>query len=93
MPRFGMTHMTIRATNRTFESISNGDYDHVEDAYRAGLKGALEIASSEIEAGAESVIIEVAVDVGGKRYAARGALAISTAPMFVPTEPSAPASC
>ncbi|RZI61369.1 MAG: hypothetical protein EOP94_00715 [Zymomonas sp.] len=76
--------MTTRATNRTFESVSAGDYDHVDDAYRAGLKAALEIAGSEIEAGAESVIIEVAVDAAGRRYAARGALSISTARIFVP---------
>jgi len=84
MRTFGMTHMTIRATNRTFESISTGDYDQVEDAYRLGLKAALQIASSEIKEGADSVIIEIAVDVAGKRYVARGALSISTARMFVP---------
>jgi len=48
------------------------------------LKAALQIASSEIEEGADSVIIEIAVDVAGKRYVARGALSISTARMFVP---------
>ena len=84
-----MAQMTIRATNRTFESVSTGDYEHVDHAYRAGLKAALEIARSEIEGGANSVIIEVAVDLEDRRYAARGALAISTAPMFVPAEPFA----
>ena len=79
-----MTHMTIRATNRTFESVSNGGYEHVEDAYRAGLKAALAIAGSEIEEGAESVIVEVAVDLAGKRYATRGAVSISTARISVP---------
>lgn len=87
-----MTKMTIRATNSKFESVSTADYEHVDDAYRAGLKAALEIARSEIEGGANSVIVEVAVDLEDRRYAARGALAISTAPMFVPAEPSATAS-
>lgn len=84
-----MTQMTIRATNSIFESVSTGDYEHVDHAYRAGLKAALEIARSEIEDGANSVIIEVAVDLEGRRYAARGALSVSTAPMVVPAEPSA----
>ncbi|RYF11037.1 MAG: hypothetical protein EOO77_20270 [Oxalobacteraceae bacterium] len=87
-----MAQMTIRATNSTFESVSTGEYEHVDYAYRAGLKAALEIARSEIEGGANSVIIEVAVDLEDRRYAARGALAISTAPMFAPVEPSATAS-
>ncbi|RZL84208.1 MAG: hypothetical protein EOP66_03070 [Sphingomonas sp.] len=69
--------------------MSTGDYEHVDHAYRVGLKAALEIACSEIEGGASSVVIEVAVDLEGRRYAARGALAISTAPMFVAAEPSA----
>jgi len=79
-----MAHMTIRATNRTFESVSTGEYAQVEEAYRVGLKAALGIAASEIEEGADSAIIEVAVDLAGTRYAARGALSVSTARIFVP---------
>ena len=79
-----MAEMTVRTTNSTFQSISTGDYDQVDDAYRAGVKAALEIASSEVENGAETVIVEVAVDVVGQRYAARGAVSVATARMFVP---------
>jgi hypothetical protein len=81
-----MAEMTVRTTNSTFQSISTSDYDQVDDAYRAGVKAALEIASSEVENGAETAIVEVAVDVVGQRYAARGAVTVATARMLAPSD-------
>lgn len=81
-----MTAMVIRNTNASFESINtDGDFGTVDEAYRAGLASALAIAVEEVNGGADSAIVEVSVDVPGERYAARGAVAISTSRILKPT--------
>ncbi|RYD24204.1 MAG: hypothetical protein EOP89_11520 [Lysobacteraceae bacterium] len=67
-------------TNSAFVSSNNQqEFNSVEDAYKAALQSGLEIACDEINRGATTAIVELAVDLVGQRYAARGALAISTA--------------
>ncbi|MGJ3628476.1 hypothetical protein AB5I41_18885 [Sphingomonas sp. MMS24-JH45] len=74
--------MTLRVTNATF-STAQGDFATVDEAYLAIAAG-LEIAVDKIRAGERSAIVEVAVDVVGRRYAARGAVAVSTSRMLSP---------
>jgi uncharacterized protein (UPF0264 family) len=74
-----MTSMTLRVVNATFESISAGEFETVDDAFRAATAAGLEIAAGEVRNGTHSVIVEVAVDLVGQRGAVRGAVAISTA--------------
>jgi len=75
--------MTVRVTNSTFISANNQQaFDSVDDAYKAALQSGLAIACDEIGRGVTSVIVELAVDIVGQPYAARGALAISTARLF-----------
>ena len=74
-----MARMTIRTTNSTFESVSDdGDFASIDDAYRSAVLAGLQIASDEVAEGAAVAIVEVAVDVGNHRYAARGAVSVST---------------
>lgn len=70
--------MTIRVVNSTFESASAGEFDTVDDAYRAAVISGLEIAASEVRTGLNSAVVEVAVDLVGQKGAARGAVAILT---------------
>jgi hypothetical protein len=78
-----MAKMIVRVTNSTFESVSmHLDFATVDDAYTAAIKAGLEIAATEVANGANSSIVELAVDLEGQPYAARGALAVSTARIF-----------
>lgn len=74
-----MPTMTIRTTNSTFSSVSTGDFETVEDAYRAGVVAGVDIAAGEVAAGALSSLVQVEVDLVGQRGVARGAVAVSTA--------------
>ena len=76
--------MTLRVVNATFESSSVGNFDTVDEAYGAAVVSGLEIAVSEVRAGAINAIVEVAVDLVGARGAVRGAVAISTARFWHP---------
>lgn len=80
-----MSTMTVRVTNAQFESIAQqGEFDSVDAAYDAAIESGLAIATEEIRRGERSVIVEVAVDVVGKPYAARGAVAVSTSRLLGP---------
>lgn len=74
-----MTTMTIRVTNATFESSSTGEFETIDDAYRAAVAAGIEIASGEVLAGSESSIVQIDVASAGQGEAARGAVAVSTA--------------
>ena len=74
-----MPTMTIRVTNATFESAAPGDFDTLDEAYRAAVVAGLRIAADEVAAGAASSVVEVAVDLVGQEDAVRGAVAASTA--------------
>ena len=77
-----MSMMTIRVTNASFESSSSGEFESVDDAYRAGLISGLSIASDEIAGGSPSAIVQVTVDLEGRPGVARGSVAVSTAPLL-----------
>ena len=73
-----MPAMTIRVVNATFQSTSTGEFDTLDDAYRAAVMSGLEIAADEVRAGLNNAVVEVSVDLVGQRGVARGALSIST---------------
>ena len=74
--------MIIRVTNSIFESANAGEFETVDDAYRAALQSGLKIAAEEVATGKPSAIVQVAVDVVGRRAARRGSVAVSTADLL-----------
>ena len=82
--RTALPTMTIRVTNATFESASPGEFDSLDDAYRAPLRSGLEIAAGEVSAGSISSIVQVSVDLVGQIGAVRGAVAVSSARLLGP---------
>lgn len=77
-----MPIMTIRAINATFESTSSGEFETVDDAYRAGLTASLRIAADEVAQSIPSSIVEFLIVNDGQGQVARGAVAVSTARML-----------
>lgn len=73
-----MPAMIIRVVNATFQSSHAGEFDTIDEAYRAAVLAGVEIAAAEVRSGLGSAIVEVAVDLVGRRGAARGAVSIAS---------------